>query len=508
MNARMPSGAGDAIDELTTLIEALHETGQRLEELTAGEVDAVTDRDGRTFLLRHAQYQLRQSEAAKQAAILNGLPAHIAMLDVQGVIVAVNESWRQFGDSHACQSPAHCVGLNYLEICDQAHGSDIASAHGAAQGIRSVLHGETAVFSIEYACHSPTERRWFLLTVTPIVAANAHGAVVMHLDITERVRIAEALEAQHIELQALFNAIPSMVWVRDTRSNIVRVNQRGADSVGKTIAALEGKTLLEIYPKDAGRYFKDDLEVIRSGVPKLGMVERLAGPDGADLWVQTDKVPLIASDGSVTGIVVVATDITELKRAEGDLHESERRFSDMLDQVQLASVMLDQQARITYCNNFFLSLTGWQREEVVGKNWYRVFKASDAPETQAIFEERLFAGTHEFMHTESELKTRSGERRLICWNHSLLRSRSGEAVGTASIGEDITDRKAAEAVLAQRASELERFHHLSVGRELRMIELKKQVNELRRQAGQEPAYDLAFLDSLPLQPDTSHERAS
>ena len=86
MNSHTPSRPDNATDELSALIETLHETGQRLEELTKGEVDAVTDRDGRTFLLRHAQDHLRLSEASKQAAILNALPADIAMLDAQGVI--------------------------------------------------------------------------------------------------------------------------------------------------------------------------------------------------------------------------------------------------------------------------------------------------------------------------------------------------------------------------------------------------------------------------------------
>lgn len=497
MNPSKPPHTGDATEEMAALIETLHETGERLEELTAGEVDAVTDRDGRTFLLRHAQYKLRQSEAVKQAAILDALPAHIAMINVQGVIVSVNESWRKFGDANGDQSPGHCVGMNYLDICDKALGPGMAGARATAQGIRSVLNGTSALFSMEYPCDSPTARRWFLLTVTPLADASALGAVVMHLDISERVRVAQTLDDQHIELHALFNVIPSMVWVRDTSNTIVRVNQRAADATGKTIAALEGAALPEIYPEDAERYFADDLEVIRSGTPKLGIVETIAAADGTELWMQIDKVPLIASDGTGTGIVVVATDITELKRAEADLRESERRFNEMLDQVQLASVMLDRQARITYCNNFFLSLTGWQREEVVGKNWYEAFRPGDIDEAQANFE-GLLADQHACMPNESQLITRSGERRLIRWDNSLLRSRSGEAIGIASIGEDITDRKAAEGVLAQRAAELERFHLLSVGRELRMVELKKQLNELQRQAGFEPEFDLTFLDSVPL----------
>src|SRR6185436_5769268 len=111
-------------------------------------------------------------------------------------------------------------------------------------------------------------------------------------------------------------------------------------------------------------------------------------------------------------------------------------------------------------------------------------------------------------HHENEILTRSGERRLIRWNNSLLRSSAGDVVGTASIGEDITERKLADEVLKKRAAELERFHRLSVGRELQMIELKKQVNALAEQAGQKPPYDLAFLGPQAVRTGPGHEQTS
>jgi len=70
MNPPASSLGGGTSDEVSALIEVLHKSAQRLEELTAGEVDTVADRDGRTFLLRPAQDHLRHQEAAKQAAIV------------------------------------------------------------------------------------------------------------------------------------------------------------------------------------------------------------------------------------------------------------------------------------------------------------------------------------------------------------------------------------------------------------------------------------------------------
>jgi PAS domain-containing protein len=123
------------------LIEALHATGKRLEELTAGEVDTVADRHGRPHLLRHAQEALRHTEAARQAAILNALPAHLALLDPHGRVLSVNDTWRRFADANGLRSPAYGVGLNYLEVCDRARGKGAEGAREAAEGIRAVLRG-------------------------------------------------------------------------------------------------------------------------------------------------------------------------------------------------------------------------------------------------------------------------------------------------------------------------------------------------------------------------------
>lgn len=171
--------------EISALIKTLHDTGQRLHDLTAGEIDTVADQQGRTFLLHEAQVHMRNREAAKQAAILNALPAGIALIDSQGMIVSVNDSWRDFGNSNGLVSGAG-VGVNYLAVCDRAHGKDSAESKRAAQGIRSVLAGEEKIVSVEYPCHSPTEQRWFRMIISPLAEDTSAGAVVMHLNITER----------------------------------------------------------------------------------------------------------------------------------------------------------------------------------------------------------------------------------------------------------------------------------------------------------------------------------
>jgi PAS domain S-box-containing protein len=145
----------------------------------------------------------------------------------------------------------------------------------------------------------------------------------------------------------------------------------------------------------------------------------------------------------------------ELETTNLRLRESERRFSDLLGNVQLLSVMLDRKARITYCNEHLLRLTGWQYDEVIGRSWLELF----IPPSSAGMAERLavlFADVPEGRHGENTIVTRAGERRLVRWNNSVLRSAAGEVIGVASIGEDITDRRRAEQEIAELNASLER----------------------------------------------------
>src|SRR5512140_2676436 len=212
MKSRSPRAHADSSQEISALIESLHQTEERLEQLTGGEVDAVANRAGRTCLLRHAQDQLRLNEAARQAAILNALPASIALLDNQGTILSVNEAWQQFGRANAALHPGLAVGVNYLTVCDKARGDDAAEASQAAAGIRAVLAGKVGAYTLEYSCHSPAEQRWFLMTVTPLAGYTSKGAVVMHLNITASKQAEIALRQSEARFQRAVAGANDGIW--------------------------------------------------------------------------------------------------------------------------------------------------------------------------------------------------------------------------------------------------------------------------------------------------------
>jgi len=135
---------------------------------------------------RKAAAETIAAVAARQAEILDALPAHVAVLDADGTITAVNRAWRQFAGANELTDAVCGVGINYFAVCMRATGADAADARAAERGIRSVIDGGAISFEHEYACHSPSEERWFRVMVAPLRTGGV-GAVVLHINVTERV---------------------------------------------------------------------------------------------------------------------------------------------------------------------------------------------------------------------------------------------------------------------------------------------------------------------------------
>ena len=194
-------------------------------------------------------------------------------------------------------------------------------------------------------------------------------------DISEQVRMAEALRKQKDEQQIILDSVPAMVFFKDKENRFIRTNKALEDAVGMPKDKVEGKSCFDLYSlEEAQRYWKDDLEIIKTGKPKFGIIETMKSVKG-ELWVQTDKIPFRDTQGNVIGIIGFSLDITQRKHAEEALIKSrEEIVSDKLKMesmvVSMAEgvIMLDESDKIVIINPQARWMLGFGFNEEIDSN--------------------------------------------------------------------------------------------------------------------------------------------
>ncbi len=172
---------------------------------------------GQKTQTRLATEALREQERFAKA-VLNSLNAKVAVLDKAGTILMLNAAWEKFSRANRNTCFARSgVGLNYLEIVQRAEDEWSEGSEEALAGIRAVLNGSRGEFTLEYPCHASGEKRWFLLSVSPLFTAEA-GAVIAHLDITERKRA----EEERRELQARLRQAEKLASIGELAASVAR----------------------------------------------------------------------------------------------------------------------------------------------------------------------------------------------------------------------------------------------------------------------------------------------
>jgi len=411
---------------------------------------------------RAAEEQIRFTEAAQrqsmetQAAILNALPAHVALLDSEGVIQAVNESWRRFGTANSLQSPDSGVGQCYLKICEGAAGEAAAEARAAAAGIRAILRGEAREFSIEYPCHAPAEPRWFRLVATPLSEGGRAGAVVMHINVTQRRQTEISLRDSEERFRQLAENITEVFWVTDPAKNEMLYISPAYETIwGRTCESLRQSPrnwLQAIHPADRERVTAAATSLQTTG--QYDEVYRILRPDGSLRWIRDRAYPVLDAAGRAYRIVGTAEDMTERKLADEKLREQ----ATLLDKAQDAILVRDLDHRVLYWNRSAERVYGWTVEEVLGRNVSELLYRRPA---------EYFAATEKVCSQgewlgELEQVTKSGKALTVEGRWTLVRNEQGTPTSILCINTDITERKKLEAQFL-RAQRMESIGTLAGG---------------------------------------------
>jgi len=316
-----------------------------------------------------------------------------------------------------------------------------ALAEGITSGISTSVGSNGGAFGV-LSAHTRALRTFTEHDVA-FLEAVAH---ILSMSVRRQVAEAEA-EKTHRMLEAVIMGTSDSIWVKDLDGRFLALNDAAASELGLSRAAVVGRALLDVLSEaQADVMVENDRQVLERGT--VEHFEEEVAFDGGTRVFLTTKGPYRGADGTVLGTFGIAKDITERKRQEQELRAA-RDYADRLIETSNAIVLvLDTDANIVTFNRAAEEITGYRREEVIGRNWEMFVPRARFAGTWEGFDQLITQGTPE--HYQNPIVTKSGER-MILWQNTQMRDHDGQVVGTISFGIDVTETVAAN----ERAEELE-----------------------------------------------------
>ena len=279
-------------------------------------------------------------ESAKTFAfaesILDSISPHIAIIDGTGRIIKVNAAWQRFASENGMPPGRGGVGENYFEACGTSGIADL-SAHWAFNGIKSVMNRTSPEFMLEYPCHSPCKRRWFLMRARPL--QGQEGTIISHDDISQLKQAEESLQEMNAHalhsvrllneremfISRLATNLPGMVgyWDKDLRCRFA--NKHYHEWFGKNPETMIGITIQDLM---GDRLFSLNEPYIRGALSGEDQTfeRRLTKADGTIGYTLARYIVDKDSEGHVKGFLALVTDITQIKLAEIQLNDINRQL--------------------------------------------------------------------------------------------------------------------------------------------------------------------------------------
>ena len=310
------------------------------------------------------------------------------------------------------------------------------------------------------------------------------------LDVSERVAAQEALRVAEEKYRSIFENSVAGMYQCSIEGRFLTVNpalakMHGYASPQEMIDQVADARSLLVDPEASLRF--------RLALAEQGAVadfeSQVLRKDGQKFWITENARAMRDASGAVIGIDGTALDITERKKAERAQRDSERRMRDLLENMELLAVLKDAEGRVEFCNDAVLRLRGLSREEVLGRSWFEVFvPAEEREQRREEFLANLDAGAQE--SSERVMLGRDEKKRLVSWHFIPLRDELGNVMGSAGIGVDVTESRAAADKLLHDA-----FHDSLTGLPNRALFMDRLEHRLARQKRRpDLGFSVLFLD--------------
>ncbi|VEF46098.1 PAS/PAC sensor-containing diguanylate cyclase [Bacillus freudenreichii] len=237
-------------------------------------------------------------------AVLDSLPDQIAVLDKEGNIIAVNKAWVNLSIENGGDLLKSGIGNNYLTVCPQE----------VKDGIVQVLKGQNYNFSYEYPCHSMNKLRWFLLRVTPFHMKKNNGAVVSHINITDRKLVEIRLERNEQLYRHIAENSTDFISLHNLDGVYTYVSPICFSLLGYKPHEIVGRSAYDfIHEADLKKIkcFKDYVDG-RGGIQTV--TYRIRRKNGSYIWFESKYKNVLSVDKSSTEIICLSRDVTKIKQ--------------------------------------------------------------------------------------------------------------------------------------------------------------------------------------------------
>jgi len=282
---------------------------------------------------------------------------------------------------------------------------------------------------------------------TPIEwAGEVIGVQIILTDITERKQAEEELKRFQFIVESAHDAI----FFKDLKSRYIVVNNKTLESFGLSHKEVIGKNDLEIMSdkQEARINIENDQLVFKTGKPTK-FSKHMTGADGKEYWFEAVKVPQYDNNGNIIGLIGIDRDITERKKMEEELRESEEKFKSIFEHANDGIIYLDSSGNILDINEKAAQMFGGLKQQAVNKHFTEVgvFPADEIPTFMSNFE-KIFAGEEVVLTVP--IKNKKGQEIILECSASVAQTDDGGG-RIMVIARDITERKKAEEVIAKLA---------------------------------------------------------
>ena len=305
---------------------------------------------------RKAEEALKENERFL-ASIFASIQDSISILDSELNIIRVNPA-----KERAFVQALPLTGKK----CYEVH-------HGASQpcdicpAVMTLKTGQPAQVILTRNLADREGLRHINLSTFPLIdeaSGKVTGVVEVTRDITEQKQAEEAIRERESMLSLVINTVPQVIFWKDLNSVYLGCNQNYALAAGlETPGAIVGKTENDLpwRPEETETYLAEDREVMQTKQAKYHRVEARKLADGRQIWVDGTKIPLLAADDAVMGVLGVYDDITERKRMEDELQESEVSYRTLAQNLPglVYRVFVREKFRMEFYNDMLLSMTGY-----------------------------------------------------------------------------------------------------------------------------------------------------